>query len=160
MAQWYWFKHTGKQDDPFNQCRVLVCWKFKNYWNSRSKPKQFFFLINSPVLWSWWAQQEWNILHHQVLIWWLCLSRAAALGQSKRKILTAWGIFSEPCQNFWSEAGRKARQTIIVVKHMEEENSNCSSVWQIPNLAARNAGVSSLSLTHAHHLQLKLFCSV
>lgn len=55
---------------------------------------------------------------------------------------------------------RKSQQTIIVVKHMEEENSNCSSVWQIPNkyLAARNAGVCSLS--HAHHLQLKLFCFV
>lgn len=55
---------------------------------------------------------------------------------------------------------RKAQQAIIVVKHMEEENSNCSSVWQIPNkfLAARNAGVHSLS--DAHHLQLKLFCFV
>lgn len=53
---------------------------------------------------------------------------------------------------------RKAQQTIIVVEHMEEENSNCSSVWQIPNnyLADRNAGVHSFS--HAHHLQLKLFC--
>lgn len=40
---------------------------------------------------------------------------------------------------------RKAQQTIVVIKHMEEENSNCSSVWQIPDLAARNAGVRSLS---------------